>query len=60
MKFKLLLLENNSGGGNPDVMSSLTFYVKSQAIACANMWKEIGGTKYAYLWDGQNWTLYTN
>jgi hypothetical protein len=60
MKYKLVLLENNSGGGNPDVATTLFFYRKNEAISCANQWKEIGATKYAYLWDGTIWTLYTN
>jgi hypothetical protein len=60
MRYKLILLENSSGGGNPDAMSSLTFYTKNQAIACAEAWKESGITKYSYLWDGTNLTLYTN
>lgn len=59
MKYKVIYSINYSGGGNPDGMTSCSFYTKSQAIASAQAWAEKAPALfYADVWDGSIWTRY--
>ena len=57
MKYKLVLRMNNSGGGNPDGMTSVSFYTKASAVQAATAWAE-GSGRASDLWDGSSWTVY--
>ena len=57
MKYKVLYQVNNSGGGDPDVLSGFSFYIRAQAVASAQSWAE-AIDKNAFVWDGVQWTTY--
>lgn len=58
MKYKLVLVRNASGGGNPDGMTAINFYTFSQAHASATEWVGFSAFNEAFLWDGTQWRLY--
>ena len=58
MRYKLILIQNTSGGGNPDGMTAVSFYTRNQAVECAQSWVQENAACFARLWDGSSWTLY--
>lgn len=58
MKYKVILWTNLTGGGNPDGQSLAMFYTKTQALLCADQWRQIGPAHSAAVWDGDTWTAY--
>jgi len=59
MKYKVVLMVNKAGGGNPDGMVSLNFYTRNQAENCAREWAQTDVDWFAWLWDGINWNYIT-
>jgi len=59
MKFKVLYIWEQGGGGNPDVMTLGSFFRKSEAQSSAADWFGLGSGRYAYWWDGTRWVLTT-
>jgi len=60
MKFKVFLSVGTtpSSPSSGDAGGTLTFYTKSQAVACCEAWRNIDSKYFAYLWDGSQWIEY--
>lgn len=57
MKYKVILY-NSGSSSDVDVSANFSFYTKSQAESCSELWVESGTTRYAYMWDGLIWRYY--
>lgn len=55
MKYKVIYLQSGSGKSG---MANAEFYKKATAVTSAETWRELGGDRYAYLFDGSSWTAY--
>jgi hypothetical protein len=55
MKFIVIFMADNSGGGAPDGMTAVKFYTRAQAEQSATAWSEGVGNS-AQWWDGSQWT----
>ena len=54
MKYKVLLYDIN----NTPEIGNFSFYTKSQAESCCQLWVAENANYRAYLWDGNTWRKY--
>ncbi len=52
MKYKVILIGNTTGGGNPDLGVGFSFYTYNTALSFAQAWANESGNNNAYFWDG--------
>jgi hypothetical protein len=59
MKYKVILYRDvPESQESYDAMTSLSFYTRAQAYACAQMWSGISAHNKSWVWDGITWTLF--
>jgi len=58
MKYKVILY-NTSSAQDVDLSANFSFYTKSQAQSCCELWVELFTDRYALMWDGSTWRYFT-
>ena len=58
MKYKVILYNSGSASAVEEA-GNFSFYVKSQAIAFIEAWRELSNSYGGLLWDGSTWTIYS-